>query len=809
MKKLIAYLLASFIFIGMFGGTSMAAAERNVTIYLNGERIVFNDTDPVLTSGRVLVPVRGFFEKLGVTVDWNQTDKIAIIKDDKREIMLELDNRTALNNGVAEYLDCSVSLKNDHAMIPLRYIAESFGYGVEWEQKTLSVRITKGSSPAANSTRLPRLNDLETFYQLVRYSDNMRSYLKYDMVPPVMGDDFPDQGVVVDGDLIMDEAVSSSPSAGAAQSRNEALEKSAADVAGTAGASDYSGTNNQVEGVEEGDIVKTDGKYIYSAGKDVLRIINADPSNLRVLSTIPCRNGISEIYIYGNKLIVINGVSRMQFNVPDKKYEGLAEKLFGRQLMVSTNVRIYDISDPKKPKLLQNKDYEGSYVSSRMIDDNVYIVTNANVYFFSNYIDDEFTDIFCKNDKAGFNKLLNEDPEERDALLQQTGCKTADELFAAVRAVLEYSVTPGCTDNLTGKASKIKLKDIPYFPDMIRPNYLVTVGIDLNGGQSEVKAYMGSSTELYVSADHLYAALPAYEYNVIRSKLQGYPCYDYRTSIYKFGLQNGRITYEARGKAPGEILDQFSMDEYEGIFRIATTTDQWSGESGNNVYAMDEKLAIVGRLEGMAEGEKIYSTRFAGDRIYMVTFRQMDPFFVIDAANPKKLSVLGYLKVPGFSTYMHILDNNHVLGFGSDTKETGGGVRTGGFKLSLFDVTDVSNPKEVKKEVIGQKASSALENDHRALMISLEKGIMGFPLVYTDSDDDYFAGYYVYKISTDDFDYFGRISHIPGKTVMSDARDGLLIERGIYIGDYLYTFSRDRMEVNSLKTLKKAGSLSF
>jgi uncharacterized secreted protein with C-terminal beta-propeller domain len=225
---------------------------------------------------------------------------------------------------------------------------------------------------------------------------------------------------------------------------------------------------------------------------------------------------------------------------------------------------------------------------------------------------------------------------------------------------------------------------------------------------------------------------------------------------------------------------------------------------------MDEKLAIIGRIEDIAEGESIYSTRFAGDRIYMVTFRQMDPFFVIDAADPKKLSVLGYLKVPGFSTYMHILDNDHVLGFGSDTKETGsGGVRTGGFKLSLFDVTDVSNPKEIKKEVIGQKASSALENDHKALMISLEKGIMGFPLTYTDTDDRYFSGYYVYKLSTDDFDYFGRISHIAVNTAMSDAREGLFIERGIYIGDYLYTFSQDRIEVHSLKTLKKAGSLGF
>ncbi|HEX2947914.1 MAG TPA: beta-propeller domain-containing protein [Clostridia bacterium] len=809
MKKLIACLLALFVLIPVSSSPSLASNERRVTIYLDGEKVPFSDAEPYINSGRVLVPVRGFFEKIGVTVDWNQTDKIAIIKDDKREIMLELGNRTVLSNGIAEYLDCSVALKNDHAMIPLRYIAESFGYDVEWEPKTFSVHITKGRDKATGTGELPRLKDLETFYQLIHYSDTMRSYLRFDSVRTMPGG-LMNSDIASDSALTNEEAAPSlSPSAdpGAVQSGSRTAEKSAENTAGTG---DYSGTNNQVEGVEEGDVVKTDGKYIYSADKDVLRIINADPANPRVLSEIPCSGGISEIYIYSNKLILINGVSQMNFTVTDSKFRDMAEQISGGRKLESTNVRIYDISDHKKPKLLQDRDYEGNYISSRMIDDNVYIVTNANVYFLRRYIDDEFTDIFCRNDRAGFRRLLNEDPEERDAMLKETGCKSVDELFTAIRAVLENSVTPGYADNLTGKVSKLHLKDIPYFPDMISPNYLITVGIDLNGGQTEVKAYMGSSRELYVSAEHLYTALPAYCYNAVRSRLEGYPCYDYDTTVYKFGLQNGKIAYEAKGKAPGVILDQFSMDENAGIFRIATTTGQWSGNTANNVYTLDEKLAIIGRLENIAEGEKIYSTRFAGDRIYMVTFRQMDPFFVIDAADPKKLSVLGYLKIPGFSTYMHILDDGHVLGFGFDTKETGtGAVRTGGFKLSLFDVTDVSAPKEIKNEVIGQRASSELENDHKALMISIEKGIMGFPVVYTDIKNDYFAGFYIYRLYTDDFEYLGRISHVPAGTAMSDAGEGQFITRGIYIGDYLYTFSRDRLEVHSLQTLKKTGSLAF
>jgi len=257
-------------------------------------------------------------------------------------------------------------------------------------------------------------------------------------------------------------------------------------------------------------------------------------------------------------------------------------------------------------------------------------------------------------------------------------------------------------------------------------------------------------------------------------------------------------------------LNQFSLDEYNGVLRVATTTGQSAADMKNNVYALDENMRIAGRLEGIAEGETIYSTRFAGERVYMVTFRKTDLFFVIDASDPQKMRVLGYLKIPGYSTYLHILDNDHVLGFGYNTDETDGrGFDAGGLKLSLFDVSDVTKPVEIKKEVMGTWAYSQLGYSHKALMISLKKGIMGFPVIYYNSDSDYFVGFYLYNISRSDFSFRGRVTHIPDDASVDDVTEEDFIYRGVYIGNNLYTVSLNKLQVNDLDTLKLKASLQL
>ncbi len=795
MKKLIAILLAVLITAAASGGSCIAASDTDVSVYLEGEKVEFPDAQPIHTGTRVLVPVRGFFERIGVTVDWNSAFRIVIIKDDSREIMLEAGNNAVLDNGTVKYLDCSALSMDNRTYIPLRYISESFGYNVKWDGKTRSVFISRDpqriTRPDDDMSGLPVINDLESFYQLLKYNGYMADYLDFGTM-----DILPETGVEMDA-----------PAKKSAPAANDSASSTAPDASYR---QDYSGTNNQVEGIEEGDLIKTDGRYLYVVRNNEVIIVNAAPDDLRVVSKITCNNGIGEIYIHDGKLAVICGNSHFIYDSDREKDHGLLNLLFDNTYISSTNVRVYDISDRAAPVLVSDKEYEGRYLSSRMIDSNLYLVTNATVRFFSEYINDEITDYICSNNKNAFLQVMKDDPEQEAFALLQSGYGTSGELFDAIRAVLETYVSPKLRDNKTEEVNEIKLEDISYFKDMVRPNYMITVGVDLDSGIEDIDAYLGSTGTMYASEDHMYTALAAYEYNILRSRLNRYPAYDYFTTVHRFSLEDGKITYDFKGKVPGQILNQFSMDEYNGFFRIATTSGWSGGTSENNVYTLDKNMNISGRLEGIAKGEKIYSTRFAGERIYMVTFRQMDPFFVIDAADPRKLSVLGYLKIPGFSTYMHILDRDHVLGFGYDTEESGGwGLDTTGFKLSLFDVSDVSSPLEIKNEVIGTKAESLLATDHKALMISLDKGIMGFPLNYINSESDYFAGYYLYNVSNSDFSFRGRVTHVRDDAEMIDIAYDDLILRGLFIGDNLYTVSEGRLQVNDLGTLTLKGSLSL
>lgn len=791
MKKLFALLLAAVMMFAGAGGHCFAAAETTVSIWLDGEKIVFPDAQPILADARVLVPVRGFFEKIGVTVDWNPKSRMVIIKDDAREIMMEAGNRAVLNNGAVEYLDCSVLIKDNRAYIPIRYISENFGCKVQWDGKTRSVYVTRTSADASGdpdeASELPTVGDLESLYQLLKYNGYMADYLGFYNTSPGAwtGSKTPDIAAP------------------------EASVDYAADAPRPSKDQDHSGTNVQVEGVDEGDIIKTDGRYIYIAGDRQLTIINADPQDLRIVSAIPSKASISEVYIHKDRLVIICGYSRSTYKARDSREQFLLDELYMDKVIYSTNVKVYDISDRAKPVLLSDKDYEGIYVSSRMIDDDLYIVTNSPVKQLWYYFPENLAEMLAANDKKRFIDIFRQHPEEAEEALRLTGYRDSAEFFDGLRSLTESFVSPRTVDNITGETTEISLKDVYYFRDMVRPYYMMTIGLDLAGGREDVKVYLGHSGSMYASREHLYAAVSAYEYNVLKSRIRGYPVYDYLTTIYRFGLEDGRISYEAKGKVPGEILNQFSMDEYDGVFRIATTA-RGSGTTGNNVYTLDKDMNIIGRLEGIAEDERIYSTRFAGERIYMVTFRQTDPFFVIDASDPGKPAVLGYLKIPGFSTYLHILDKDHVLGFGYETEEISEwSFDTTGFKISLFDVSDVSNPVEAKKEVIGEEAYSLLADDHKALMISPDKGIMGFPVIYINSDSDFFAGYYLYDLSPGSFSYRGRVTHVPDGMPIEGVREEHVILRGFYIGNDLYTLSGSKLQVNDLATLVKKGSLSL
>jgi uncharacterized secreted protein with C-terminal beta-propeller domain len=288
------------------------------------------------------------------------------------------------------------------------------------------------------------------------------------------------------------------------------------------------------------------------------------------------------------------------------------------------------------------------------------------------------------------------------------------------------------------------------------------------------------------------------------------------TFIHKIGINNGAITYIAKGEVAGYLKNQFAMDEYNDNLRVATTSDVWTTRGQyeyNNVFVLDGEMKTVGSLTHIAEQERIYSTRFVGDRLYMVTFKRIDPFFVIDLSTPASPKILGKLKIPGYSDYLHPYDKNHIIGIGKETRTNDwGGISTRGLKLALFDVSDVENPKQLDKVEIGDAGTdSPALSDHRAFLFDKNKNLLVLPArvvkqfdlpeVYKGDQQRIWYGAYVFGVSPETgFVLKGAIEHSTsgGYAWYNSPYD---VKRSLYIGDILYTISQRQILANSLSRI--------
>ncbi len=308
------------------------------------------------------------------------------------------------------------------------------------------------------------------------------------------------------------------------------------------------------------------------------------------------------------------------------------------------------------------------------------------------------------------------------------------------------------------------------------------------------------------------------------------------TIVHRIAIKNGLVRHEASGEFPGRLLNQFSMDEYKEFFRAATTTGhvsrRGSETSANHIYIMNRDLKIVGAVEDLAPGERIYSARFMGERAYLVTFQKVDPLFVIDLSNPEAPLVLGKLKIPGYSDYLHPYDENHVIGIGKDTieAEEGNFAWYQGVKLALFDVSDVENPKERSKVIIGDRGTeSEALHDHKALLFSREKNLLVIPILLAEIDGERYVGEpranaygeyvwqgaYVFRLDLEKgFRLKGRITHYEDS--VSFLKSGRFyygsdrsIRRSLYIDDVLYTISESLIKMNGLEELEEVNSLQI
>lgn len=280
-----------------------------------------------------------------------------------------------------------------------------------------------------------------------------------------------------------------------------------------------------------------------------------------------------------------------------------------------------------------------------------------------------------------------------------------------------------------------------------------------------------------------------------------------KTIIHRIGIDGMDIDYEAKGEVTGRILDQFAMDEFDGKFRVATTVgNNWQGVSLNNLYVLDDDLDVIGELEDLAPTEQIYSARFMGERAYMVTFRQVDPLYVIDLSSPRNPEVLGYLKITGYSDYLHPYDENHLIGVGKEADEDG---RVRGVKISLFDVSDVENPIELDKYEVdeGRWSHSEALYDHHAFLFDREKELLVIPVSYTEEVGvnengwkkwKYWQGAFVFNIGLDGISLRGEITHDSNESDDDYWYGGDYVRRALYMDDVLYTISNSMIKANDL-----------
>lgn len=536
-------------------------------------------------------------------------------------------------------------------------------------------------------------------------------------------------------------------------------------------ANDYSKTNTQVQGVDEADIVKTDGTYIYYLTNEKLTIINTEnASQMKEMSTIKFDETFTpeEIFLNNDKIIVIG--KRYEYDKTERKI-GIDEDYLYPNYMdkTYTSAKLYNVKDKINPTLERTVEVEGDYLTARMIGSNVYIASNKYMYYA--YI--------CNTYKS---TELNED-----------------------------DFKPHYLDTATSNETKsINFDCIYYIPEFEDTNYLNIVAFNItNNQEANVESYLGAGEEIYASKENLYVTKTKYDYER-KNKTS------ITTEIYKFNLNNANCTFAKAGDVPGSVLNQFSMDECNGYFRIATTdSTSWNSESNtNNLYVLNENLETIGKIEGLAKGERIYSVRFMGNRAYMVTFVETDPLFVIDLSNPTTPTVLGELKIPGYSKYLHPYDETHLIGIGEDTEVVNYGygdrVVTNGMKMAMFDVTDPNNPQELYNVKIGEKGTySELLYNHKALLFSKEKNIIAFPISITDNDYKVtFQGAIVYGVSLEKgFELKTKISNSATDYDRYYSRNR--VERIIYIKDTLFTLSNGLIKAVDLNTFETKGSIEL
>jgi uncharacterized secreted protein with C-terminal beta-propeller domain len=596
---------------------------------------------------------------------------------------------------------------------------------------------------------------------------------------------------------------------------------------GRAGPSHYTGTNNQVAGVEEADIVQTDGKHIYTIHKRQLLIIKSWPASQTAIVArhrLDARSNPRELFVARDRLVILSGVNGAK-----------------------TRITVLDITRRSQPRVLKEIELGGQLGQSRLMGRKLYLVTTSPMR-----LPRAVTRAISTVDWTPLNNTNRWDPVLPAAVQQMRS-----QVSRRIRQVLDRrdlerllpQVTVLGPGGQVGPARRLHSPQDLFVPSTgSRPGLLSLTRIDLDRFDLKSTGIMAHGSKVYASAGAFYVAQPS------RRWWRGRGSHE-TTRIHKFSLGDGEQSpsYAASGTVRGSLLNQFSMDEHKGYLRVATTERsrrRWSRRrgrtgrargrgwgrnrgrgrrsatftaGGNHIHVLAQRgsnLEVVGAVTGLAKGERIYSARFLGDEGYIVTFRKTDPLFTIDLSNPRLPRVMGELKVNGYSSYMHPLGRRTLLTIGQDATSTG---RATGVHLQIFDVSDLTNPRRThhhKLNIGSGRSWSQAQSNHHAFTYDPKSGVLAFPLTLRDykNPENNFVG--LMLVAADPWSglrEIGRIDHAnlslgrPGQPCIITAaghcaprraRTGLRapkMQRSLIIDGYIYSLSNLGLKVNGLR----------
>lgn len=637
----------------------------------------------------------------------------------------------------------------------------------------------------------------------------------------------------------------------------------AAESAGQKNTADYSRTNIQVEGVDEADIIKTDGRYLYLINNGRLTIVDAaDPAALRIVSELSWTNhqitgSVSqgetpqELFIdsQAQRLILllsgyeqeIREVDVSEITVPTASHAGSdvgtgsdgsdaiapdqddeqdpvvvtassASAVDSDESAVSSDGAAEseagaespdELSEDERRKLEEAAEAEAITRTERGEPVDVPAPDMIYVTRYRDYVTSIVFDISQPEEPVEISRLSQE-----GAYL--TSRRIGSSVYVASQTAMVWMYDMGLTaeddrDTLPqtrmddGEWETIPVDHIGVVPDRSNDTQLTISAFttDASSGDPTVISLLGTTGQVYASASNLYVA--AWQWGQPDDP-DGRPAES--TMIYRFALRPGQIEAAGAATVPGSVLNQFSMDEHNGYFRIATTLQSAWDEKGeftgsSQLHVLDSNLKAVGSVLDIAPGEMIKSARFMGERAYLVTFETVDPLFVIDLGQPQQPTILGELKIPGYSTYLHPYSDTLLLGFGYDVESSGDRLTHLGLKVSLFDVSDVTQPREHSTLIFGGSGSySDLLYNHKSLLFDQARRMIAFPATLMPEgqmDDNRemaympeFSGLMI--LSTDENNHLTERARISQDTT----QDGWYydqLQRAVTIGETLLTTS--------------------